>query len=101
MIRFYWIIAKEVLSLLSFGLGIFGLHNWLINALTLTSVQNMQMTHTTTYTMNQSLQFGGVTFQLLALSIAVIVSVFKPWGQRRRPKRSLRDRPAPVRDLAV
>lgn len=88
--RFYWIIVKEVLTLLSFGLGIFGLHGWLNATLSMTTGQDMWVVHTSAYTLNQYLQFGGVGFQLLALTGIVIISVFKPWGQRGQPKKSVR-----------
>lgn len=87
LIRFYWIVLKEVLSLLSIILGMVGLHPWLLYAISVTSTQEGSLAQAASLAVNQQKQFAGIVFQLIALMLMVVVSLFKPWGQFRRPKK--------------
>jgi uncharacterized membrane protein len=88
LFRFYWIVLKEVLSLLSIILGMIGLHPWLLYALTVTSAKEGSLVQAASLVVNQQKQFAGIIFQLIALTLMVVISLFKPWGQSRRPKRT-------------
>jgi hypothetical protein len=88
LVRFYWIVLKEVLSILSIILGMGGLHPWLLYALTTTFAQESGIAQNALLVTNQQKQFAGIILQLLALALMVVVSIFKPWGQFRRPKRA-------------
>jgi len=94
LIRFYWIMLKEVLTLLSIALGMVGLHTWLLYALTATSAQEVGMAQNALLVTNQQKQFAGIAFQLIALALMAGISVFKPWGQLRRPSKASAMRPA-------
>jgi hypothetical protein len=94
LIRFYWIMLKEVLTLLSIALGMVGLHPWLLYALTATSAQEVGIAQNALLVTNQQKQFAGIAFQLIALTLMVGIAVFKPWGQLRRPSKAAAMRPA-------
>lgn len=65
LFKYYWIIVKEFLTVVSIGLGIFGMYFWTLNA------SNMQQL------------MIGIVLQITSLAAMFIISVFKPWGQRK------------------
>jgi len=83
LIRFYWIIVKEIVSVLCIVVGII-ISGWNDDAISLTALQGVQAIHNPLYLTNRTLMFIGIIFQLLALSGVIVISVFKPWGQRKR-----------------
>jgi hypothetical protein len=84
LLRFYWIIVKEIASILCIVVGVV-ISGWNDNAIALTAVQGLRALHNPLYLTNQTLMFIGIFFQLIALSGVIVISVFKPWGQRKRP----------------
>ncbi|GHO93187.1 hypothetical protein KSF_032350 [Reticulibacter mediterranei] len=89
LLRFYWIIVKEVLSIFSFALGYAGLHTWLTHLGTMTAVQSSD-TIQAAYPLTLHIYIAGCTLELAALVIMVIISVFRPWGQFKSPKKPMR-----------
>jgi hypothetical protein len=89
LLRFYWIIVKEVLSIFSFALGYAGLHTWLTHLGTMTAVQSSDAIQAA-YPLTLHTYIAGGTLEIAALAIMVIISVFRPWGQLRAPKKSIR-----------
>jgi hypothetical protein len=85
--RFRWIIVKEILGVFSFVLGYFVLHRWFVNMFSFTSTQGIYAVQHTTYTMTLHMHLTANTLQVVSLTAMVIISVFKPWGQLRRPKK--------------
>ena len=83
LIRFYWIIVKEIVSVLCIVVGII-ISGWNDNAISLTAHKGLQVFHNPLYLTNRTLVFMGICFQILALSGVIVISVFKPWGQRKR-----------------
>ena len=84
LIRFYWIIVKEIVSFLCIVVG-FIISGWNNDAISLTTMQGLQVLHNPLYITNRTMMFVGIFFQLISLSGVIIISVFKPWGQRNRP----------------
>ncbi|MFD2368739.1 hypothetical protein ACFSO0_01805 [Brevibacillus sp. GCM10020057] len=71
-LRYYWIIAKEALSVVTVLLGPIGMYIWTAGA-----AQGG----------NNTLLWGGIVLQLLSLVAIFWLSVFKPWGKRAARER--------------
>ena len=84
LMRFYWIIVKEIVSVLCIVIG-FIISGWNDDAISLTAMQGLHALHNPLYITNRTLMFIGIFFQLISLSGVIVISVFKPWGQRKRP----------------
>jgi hypothetical protein len=84
LMRFYWIIVKEIVSVLCIVVGVI-ISGWNDDAISLTAMQALHALHDPLYLTNRTLMFIGIFFQLIALAGVIVISVFKPWGQRKRP----------------
>ena len=83
LMRFYWIIVKEIVGVLCIVVGVI-ISGWNDDAISLTVMQGLHALHDPLYLTNRTLMFIGIFFQLIALSGVIVISVFKPWGQRKR-----------------
>jgi hypothetical protein len=83
LFRFYWIIVKEVLSLSVVLLGFFLVSQWIEEAVTQTSIQ-----HEAVATNHVALLIL-ISLHIAALTTAQILSIWKPWGQRKRSGKQL------------
>ncbi|MBM7553354.1 hypothetical protein [Thalassobacillus pellis] len=80
LFKYYWILAKEGLTLLLFGLNVWAMEAWTNRALT-------KVTSTTFPTTSAIVQLDlwvGIILQLFTLILIFAISVFKPWGRRRQ-----------------
>lgn len=84
LIRFYWIIVKEIGLLVSIGLGFFAQSAWVEKAVSLTAAAGLHVGRNPAHGVNHGMLIVGNVYQILALSALVVISVFKPWGQRKR-----------------
>lgn len=87
LFRFYWIMVKESVSVLCIILGVI-ISSWNDEAISLTVQWGLQALHQPLYLTDRTWMFLGIFFQLVSLSAIIVISVFKPWGQRTRPHRS-------------
>ncbi|WLD91676.1 hypothetical protein [Alkalihalobacillus sp. AL-G] len=78
LFNYYWIIAKEGLTLLAIGLNLWAMHAWTLEAISLTSTTDNSLD----IFVIQSKLFIGIIIQILSLVIMYVISVFKPWGKR-------------------
>jgi hypothetical protein len=85
LIRFYWIIVKEIAAVLCVVTGL--IIRWNGHAIASTAARGLQAFSDPLYLTNRTRLFVGISFQLLMLAGVIAVSIFKPWGQRRRPSR--------------
>lgn len=91
LFRFYWVIVKEIASLLCLITGVI-ISGWNDEAISLTVRWGLQALHQPLYLTDRTWMFLGIFFQIVSLSGIIIISVFKPWGQRKRPYRSRQER---------
>lgn len=89
--RFYWIIVKEVGTVLSIGLGIVAMGTWTRQAIALTTAHGLEAVSNPAYIVNQRMLLAGIAVQIVSLSALVVISVFKPWGQRSRHRQRRSD----------
>lgn len=81
-LKFYWIMVKEVLTLLSIGLGVIGFYYWSLNAISLVSVGGLSARQNPVFVVNNDQLWAGIILQVLSLIAMFVISVFKPWGKR-------------------
>lgn len=91
LFRYYWIIAKEALTLLSIGLGMIGIYLWTQKAFALVAAEGTGALAHPAYVVNQTQLIAGIALQIVSLAAMFALSVFKPWGKRRERLRSSSD----------
>jgi uncharacterized membrane protein len=84
LLKYYWIIAKEVLTLFSVALGVVGIYMWTKQTAALSSAQGFLALHDPVFTSKNSMLWIGIVLQIISLAALIIISVFKPWGKRKR-----------------
>lgn len=87
LFKFYWIIVKEGLTLLSIVLGPVGMYFWTLKAVTLTSAEGLGALQDPAFVVNSGRLWIGIILQILSLVAMFAISVFKPWGPRKRKNR--------------
>ncbi|TDF94402.1 DUF2269 family protein [Paenibacillus piri] len=88
LFKFYWIIAKEGLTLLSVALGPIGMYVWTLKAVKLTTAEGSSVLQDPAFIVNRGELWIGIILQILSLLAILMLSVFKPWGSRNRKQRS-------------
>ena len=82
LLRFYWITAKEVLSVLCVSIDLIALR-WNEHLHSLSAAQGLHALSNPVYLTNRTLLFAGILLRIIALSTIIAISIFKPWGQRK------------------
>ena len=79
LLRFYWIIAKEITTI---GIIILDqvIIRWNATAIALTAAQG----DNPAYLNVRNLLLIGIVVRLILLLAIIVISIFKPWGQRKR-----------------
>ncbi|QGQ97532.1 hypothetical protein EHS13_22900 [Paenibacillus psychroresistens] len=85
LFRYYWIIAKEALMLVSILLGPLGMYLWTLKAVTLTTSEGLNALEDSAFIINNNQLWVGIILQIISLAAMFIISVFKPWGSRKKP----------------
>jgi hypothetical protein len=83
LFKYKWIIVKEILTIFSIGIGIFGVYYWSLNAFTIVSSVGMDGMQNQTFIKNNIQLYIGIVLQIIFLATMMIISVFKPWGRRK------------------
>ncbi|MCY9694691.1 hypothetical protein [Paenibacillus alginolyticus] len=89
LFKFYWIIAKEVLTVLSIVLGPIGMYLWTLKAVTLTTEEGLNALQDPAFIVNNDQLWVGIFLQIISLVAMFTISVFKPWGSRKQKKPNL------------
>lgn len=84
LFRYYWIIAKEVLTLLCILLGAVGMYFWTLRAVTLIPASGMDVWQQPDFVVNNGQLWVGIVLQVLSLAAMIVLSVWKPWGRRKQ-----------------
>jgi hypothetical protein len=82
LLRFYWIMVKEVLTVVSIFVG-FVISDRTVDTISMTMTDHFHVLQNSLYTTNQIIIFCGIIFEIVCLSAVIAISVFKPWGQRK------------------
>ncbi|PAE37506.1 hypothetical protein [Bacillus sp. 7884-1] len=79
LFKFYWIITKEILTLICLILGFIFIYYWTING-----IQHLEESIGDHFMANHYQLMIWIIIQVILLAILFILSVFKPWGQRHK-----------------
>jgi hypothetical protein len=82
LVRYYWIIAKELLTLCAIAINFAGMHVWSLKAVQLSAVAGLDALQNPEFMVNRLFLFVGVAFQIVSLVAMFLLSVYKPWGKR-------------------
>jgi len=79
LFRYYWILAKEGLTLITLFLNLWAMQTWTAEALQLSPAEGAEafVVHVELWT--------GILVQFLSLVLMYILSIMKPWGKRMKP----------------
>ncbi|OCT13399.1 hypothetical protein A8709_17450 [Paenibacillus pectinilyticus] len=83
LVKYYWIIAKEILSVIAVILGPFGMYIWTLQGISLLTDTGVGAADHGAYVSNMAYLLLGIGLQLLSLIAMFLLSVFKPWGKRK------------------
>ncbi len=78
LFKYYWIVAKEGLTLLAIVLNLWGMYAWTLQATTLTNTEGSSVD----IFVVQSQLMTGIIIQIISLVLMYAISIFKPWGRR-------------------
>ncbi|QHW33973.1 hypothetical protein GZH47_26375 [Paenibacillus rhizovicinus] len=84
LFRYYWLIAKEVLTLFSIGLGLIGIYIWTLRGVEQTDAAGINAWREPGFSVNHTWLWIGIMLQTLSLLAMYILSVWKPGGKRDR-----------------
>ena len=82
LLRFYWIGAKEILFFLCVSIDLIALR-WNEQLISLSAAQGLQALSNPVYLTNRTLLFVSIFLRIIVLSGIIVISIFKPWGQRK------------------
>jgi uncharacterized membrane protein len=82
LLRFYWIGAKEILFVLCVTIDLIALR-WNEQLISLSAAQGLQALSNPVYLTNRTLLFMGILLRIIVLAGIIVISIFKPWGQRK------------------
>lgn len=83
LVKYYWIIAKEVLTLVAVILGPIGMYIWTLQGISLLTDVGVEGANQGAYVVNTISLFIGIGLQIISLIAMYLLSVFKPWGKRK------------------
>ena len=93
LFRYYWIIAKEALTVLAIVIGFVGLYEWTLKGLQLAdSVSYASSTWgEPAFVVNHVWLLIGIALQTISIIVMYILSVWKPGGKRHARRQPLKE----------
>jgi uncharacterized membrane protein len=82
LVRYYWIIAKELLTLAAIAINFVGMHVWTLRAVRLSAAAGLDALQNPQFTANRLYLLAGIIVQISSLVAIFLLSVYKPWGKR-------------------
>ncbi|MEF3308077.1 hypothetical protein PV433_04085 [Paenibacillus sp. GYB004] len=82
LLRYYWIIAKELLTVVAIGIGMVGIYVWSLQAADISGAEGMNALHDPAFLANRLYLIAGIVCQIVSLAGMFVLSVYKPWGKR-------------------
>lgn len=82
LLKYYWIIAKELLTVAAIGIGFVGIYVWSLKAADLSGGVGLNALHNPEFLANRLYLVAGIVCQLVSLVALFALSVYKPWGKR-------------------
>ncbi|WP_312115688.1 hypothetical protein [Brevibacillus reuszeri] len=83
LFRYYWLIAKEVLTVFAIALGPIGMYVWTLPGSSAVMSDGLGAMQNPSILVNSVQLWTGIILQVLSLAAIFLLSVFKPWGKRK------------------
>ncbi|MBY6036969.1 hypothetical protein KUV80_09900 [Fictibacillus nanhaiensis] len=82
-VKHYWIIAKEIITLFTFGLGSM-LNIWVQGSIQITKAKGLDALTDPVYLHDRNMLIISSIIQTSLLLFVIVISVLKPWGKRKQ-----------------
>ncbi|SHE67981.1 hypothetical protein SAMN05444392_102349 [Seinonella peptonophila] len=82
--KYYWVMTKEVLTILVIVLGSFGVNTWVTDNVMILFAHESGSFVNSQFAWNQSAIIMTSIIQLSAMIFMTMISYLKPWGKRRQ-----------------
>lgn len=82
LLRYYWIIAKELLTIVAIGIGMVGIYVWSLQAADISGAEGINALQDPAFLANRLYLFAGIVCQIISLVGMFFLSIYKPWGKR-------------------
>lgn len=92
LFKFRWIIAKEILMAAAIMLGPIGMEGWTLKAVNMVNEQGVSAVDDPAFAANSELLWTGIVLQLASIVAMMLLSIFKPGGQRKSKSGSINNR---------
>lgn len=86
LFRYYWLLAKEALTLLTIVIGFVGLYEWTLRGVQRSAAPVMNPWAEPGFTVNHTWLWAGILLQTISLLLMFILSVWKPGGEGTVPR---------------
>jgi hypothetical protein len=83
LFKFRWLLVKQILTIITIAFGIAGIKTWISKGGSLLSSDAADSIHNTAIVANSRYLLIGMIISILPLIAMIIISIFKPWGQRK------------------
>jgi len=83
LFRYYWVIVKEVLTLVAVAISMVGFYVWSMRGLSFISTEGLDARQNPVFVVNNMELWTGIVLQVISLASMFVISVFKPWGRKR------------------
>ncbi|MEK5440722.1 hypothetical protein [Fredinandcohnia sp. FSL W7-1320] len=80
LFKYWWIIVKEILTVLLIGINLWGMYSWTLEALE-NIVEGGLETQSTLANLDL---WTGIVLQSITLVFLFVISKFKPWGYQKK-----------------
>jgi hypothetical protein len=85
LFNYWWIIVKEIVTILLIGINLWGMYAWTLEALE----NSIQGVAAQSVLANLDL-FIGIVIEIISLVFLFVISKYKPWGKRKNYKKGVR-----------
>ena len=82
--KHYWIIVKEAVTVGLIMFGVFGLSDWLGEAVMITATEKAGALQDPEFVLNSRRLIAGAAINILWMAVLIAISYFKPWGKRKK-----------------
>ncbi|RKP56200.1 hypothetical protein D7Z26_06040 [Cohnella endophytica] len=90
LFKYYWVVAKEILTVFAMIIGLYGIYHWTLQGVRIADEYGMLSPDGHSYDSNLVKLIVGIVFQLIFLIAMYLLSVWKPGGKIDRKPRSYR-----------
>lgn len=81
-VKHYWIMTKEIITLITIGIGSI-LNIWVQSSIKITTEKGLNALHDPIYLHDRNMLIISAAIQTSLLVFVIVISILKPWGKRK------------------